>query len=376
MSFCSSCGAQNSDDARFCNKCGTPIQAAPGASAPAPSGGTTTGSGKTGAGATGAGSTGTVTLGGIGIQSQGRTYAVLAAGALAFLALGAGVTYLFLHGSAPPAVATAETTEPGSGTGDPSAPDGVDVPDDDFVMTSGAHVVHRDDGTTGGTGSGTTPPTTQTGSTGGGAAHPDAPRPTGAHTGGTRPTSTGSGTGTGSGTSTGTGSGTSTGTGSGTSTGTGSGTSTGTGSGTSTGTGSGTSTGTGSGTSTGTGTGTGTTPDWGSMQDTVAAEGEEPDYQMQMYSTQVRRFIRQYLLPQATSCFEHASATSRDPVRGTVAIGFDIDARGHAQGASIDRNTTGNEQLARCLQNNVNTWQLPPPPEGTAPIQMQMPFTR
>ena len=111
------------------------------------------------------------------------------------------------------------------------------------------------------------------------------------------------------------------------------------------------------------------------MQGTIDPEGE-PDYQMQMYSTQVRRFIRQYLLPQATSCFEHASAVSRDPVRGTIAIGFDINARGHAESPTIDRNTTGNDALARCLQNNVGTWQLPPPPEGAAPIQMQMPFTR
>jgi hypothetical protein len=352
MSFCPSCGVQNTDDARFCNKCGTAITVGgsnAAGSSPASATASPTNTPPTNTG-------GTVTLAGIGIQSPSKTYAVLAVGALAFLGLGAGLAYFGMRSSGAPATASADTTGgAGTGTGD-ALPDGVDVPDDDFVMTSGAHVVKRgpsapggstapSEGTSGTPTSAThtvTPPAPTAGGTrpthpphGGTAAHPD---PT---------TATGSGSGTGT---------------------------TGTGTGT-TGTGAGTGTGTGTGTASGTGTPPASAVDWDSMSDTIDPDSS-PDYQMQMYSTQVRRFIRQYLLPRATSCFEHASAVQRDPVRGTVAIGFDIDARGHAQSASIDRNTTNIESLGTCLRNEVNGWQLPPPPEGTAPIQMQMPFTR
>lgn len=334
MSFCPSCGAQNTDDARFCNKCGAAIAAVsaatpptrPVAPAPVPAPNTTT-----------------ITLAGIGIQSPGRTYAILGVGALVFLGLGGVIAYVGMHSGGTATAAATQTSGDGSdGSGD-ALPDGVDVPEDDFVMTSGAHVVKRGPSAPGGgttstgtetTGGGTTPPSSGT------AAHATTGTGTTAHTT--------TGTGTTAHTTTGTHTGT---------------------------------TGTdptppSTGTSPSTGTPPGSSVDWGTMEGTVADPADEPDYQMQMYSTQVRRFMRQYLLPQAQSCFEHASATSRDPIHGTVAIGFDIDARGHAQGASVDRNTTGLDNLARCLQNNVNSWQLPPPPADTAPIAMQIPFTR
>jgi hypothetical protein len=108
----------------------------------------------------------------------------------------------------------------------------------------------------------------------------------------------------------------------------------------------------------------------------VAAEGEAPDYEMQHYATEVRRFIRNYYLPRATACFEHESATHRDPISGTIVVGFEIDAHGETQSTSVDRNTTGIDSLARCLQNQVDAWQLPSPPPEAAPVAMQMPFTR
>ncbi len=339
MSFCPRCGVQNTDDARFCNKCGAAIGAAGASAGPASASGPAP-----------TNTSGSITLAGIGIQSPSRTYAVLAVGALAFLALGAGLAYFGMHSGGGAPTASADTTGGGGDSSGDALPAGVDVPDGDFVMTSGARVVKR--GASAST-DGTAPPTTTTS-----AAHTDTTGTTAAtgtgttgrvtppphttvttHTTGstTPPTHT-------------------------------------------------------TGTTTPpdptdppptttptTGSGSGTPPassvDWDAMGQTIDPDSS-PDYQMQMYSTQVRRFIRQYLLPRATSCFEHASAIQRDPVRGTVAIGFDIDARGHAQGATIDRNTTGVDPLATCLRNEVNGWQLPPPPEGTAPIQMQMPFTR
>ena len=97
---------------------------------------------------------------------------------------------------------------------------------------------------------------------------------------------------------------------------------------------------------------------------------------MEHYSTQVRRFIRTYYLQRATSCFEHESATRRDPVRGTVVIGFQITLHGEVESVSIDRNTTGIPTLAACLRNQVDAWQLPSPPPDAAPLPMQMPFSR
>jgi hypothetical protein len=291
----------------------------------------------------------TITLAGIGIQSPGRTYAILGVGALVFLAIGAGIAYVGMHSGGTATAAATQTSGDGSDPSGDALPDGVDVPEDDFVMTSGAHVVKRGPSAPGATtGSGSTGTTT----TGGGATPPS--------TGASAHTTTGTGTTAHTTTGTGTTAHTTTGTGTTAHTGT---------------------TGTdptppSTGTSTSTGTPPGSSVDWGAMEGTVADPGDDPDYEMQMYSTRVRRFMRQYLLPQAQSCFEHASATSRDPIHGTVAIGFDIDARGHAQSASVDRNTTGLDNLARCLQNNVNSWQLPPPPADTAPIAMQIPFTR
>lgn len=330
MSFCPSCGASNTDDARFCNKCGSAITAgAPASTVPLTPPPMSTGG------------TSSVTLAGIGIQSPRKTWAVLGIGALVFLGLGAGLAFVGMRSSGTATTASAETTTGSSDASGDALPDGVDVPEDDFVMSGGARVVKRG-ASAGGTplpSTTTTPPSTTTGGstpshTTGGTTPPHSTTGGTTHTtGGTTPSHT-----TGS-------------------------------------TDHAPSTG-------GTGGTSGSTPppgssvDWDSLSGTVADPSEEPDYQMQMYSTQVRRFIRQYLLPSATSCFEHASATQRDSVHGTVAIGFDIDARGHAQGATIDRNTTGIDTLAHCLQSNVSSWQLPPPPADTAPIQMQMPFTR
>jgi TonB family protein len=112
------------------------------------------------------------------------------------------------------------------------------------------------------------------------------------------------------------------------------------------------------------------------MGGTVAeGEEEEPDLQMSLYSTQVRRYIRNYYAQRAAGCFDHESRVTGQVVRGTVVIGFTIGPAGRVQNATISRNTTGNAALGQCLQRNVASWELPAPPRGE-PLEMEMPFSR
>jgi hypothetical protein len=344
MIFCQGCGAENTDDARFCNKCGSAI-ARPGETggplppaAAAPPAGNNTLSG------------GTVTLAGIGIASPRKTYAILGVGALLFLVLGAGLAWIAMRTGPGTEVATTETGGPEDDgeveIGD-AIPEGVDVPGGEFV-TSGPRVVRP--GTSGATATttpstapstptttpstpGTTTPTTprtpRTDGTPSRTPHTTPDTPTTPGTPSTTPTTP--------------------------------------------------STPTDPTTPSTTPSTTPTTPststrDWGALEEGV--EGEEPDYEMEHYSTEVRRFIRTYYLQRATSCFEHESATRRDPVRGTVVIGFQITLHGEVEHATIDRNTTGIDSLGTCLRNQVDAWQLPSPPPDAAPLPMQMPFSR
>ncbi|HJL20246.1 MAG TPA: AgmX/PglI C-terminal domain-containing protein [Sandaracinaceae bacterium LLY-WYZ-13_1] len=102
---------------------------------------------------------------------------------------------------------------------------------------------------------------------------------------------------------------------------------------------------------------------------------DERDLEMDLYSGRVRSVIRQYYMRRAAGCFDHASRNHRD-VRGTVLIGFEIQDDGTVRDARVDRNTTGIDSLGGCLARQVGSWRLPPPPEGNAPLAMQMPFSR
>jgi outer membrane biosynthesis protein TonB len=109
------------------------------------------------------------------------------------------------------------------------------------------------------------------------------------------------------------------------------------------------------------------------MEETVGEQ--EPDLVMDHYSVTVRRFIRNYYAQRAASCFEHESRTTGQVVRGTVVVSFTIGPDGHAQNATVSRNTTGSASLGQCLQRNVAGWELPVPP-NREPIDMEMPFSR
>jgi TonB family protein len=99
------------------------------------------------------------------------------------------------------------------------------------------------------------------------------------------------------------------------------------------------------------------------------------DREMDAYANSVRGFIRQYYIQRASSCFEHESRNN-ESVRGTVVIGFEIPADGQVRSARVVRNTTGSDALGGCLARQVGSWRLPAPPEGEAPLPMQMPFSR
>lgn len=102
---------------------------------------------------------------------------------------------------------------------------------------------------------------------------------------------------------------------------------------------------------------------------------EEPDYEMDDYSTRVRNVVRTYYARRAQNCFELATR-NHESVRGTVVIGFSIGANGDISRVEVVRNTTGIDTLGACLRGQVDSWELPPPPEGRAPLPMQMPFSR
>ena len=100
---------------------------------------------------------------------------------------------------------------------------------------------------------------------------------------------------------------------------------------------------------------------------------EERDFQMDLYSSQVRFVIQRYYAARAQTCFEHA--TRNNPtVSGVVVVSMTIGADGGVSGTRAIRNTTGNAELGTCLATQVGSWRLPPPPGGE--LEMQMPFSR
>ncbi|MFT5358528.1 MAG: hypothetical protein ACI9KE_005767 [Polyangiales bacterium] len=100
---------------------------------------------------------------------------------------------------------------------------------------------------------------------------------------------------------------------------------------------------------------------------------EERDIEMELYSTRVRFLIRRYYASRAQSCFDRATRNNPS-VSGTVVIAMTIGAEGNVSGTRVARNTTGNEPLGNCLSAQVSSWRLSAPPGGS--LQMQIPFSR
>ena len=105
----------------------------------------------------------------------------------------------------------------------------------------------------------------------------------------------------------------------------------------------------------------------------VDEEPEDRDLEMELYSSRVRFVIRRYYAARAQACFERATRNS-PTVSGTVVVTMTINAEGQVSRSRTTRNTTGDADLGRCLQAQVSTWRLPPPPGGE--LEMQMPFSR
>lgn len=360
MLYCQQCGASNSGDARFCNQCGAKIAdlGEPGGALDRTRPDTLPGtegsephrtSVPSAPPAHGGFDVSTVSLSSIGVRSRGKAWGFIVLVALLLMGIGAGATWLGMQGAEAAPVATAEETEPL-----PEVPTEVEIGD---LLPQGAE-----------------PPDVVTGT----------PRPAKANGGSTRPstaTKTGGSRGTEERASGGSSSGGSSSSGSSSGSSTGGSSSGGSSSGGSSSGGSssgGASSGSsssGGSSSGGSSSGGGSTrpePDWDAMEDEVA---EEIDYEMESYTTQVRSVVRNYYARRAQNCFDLATR-NHDSVRGTVVIGFDIQADGEIVRPSVVRNTTGIESLGACLRGQVDTWRLPPPPEGRAPLPMQMPFSR
>ena len=115
-------------------------------------------------------------------------------------------------------------------------------------------------------------------------------------------------------------------------------------------------------------------PSSGSSSAMAPTEGpDERDLELDLYSSRVRYVIRRYYASRAQACFDRATRNA-PTVSGTVVVSMTIGANGHVSRARTTRNTTGDESLGQCLQAQVSTWRLPPPPGGS--LDMQMPFSR
>lgn len=100
---------------------------------------------------------------------------------------------------------------------------------------------------------------------------------------------------------------------------------------------------------------------------------EERDIEMELYSARVRFLIQRYYASRAQSCFDRATRNNPS-VSGTVVISMTIGAEGNVSRTRVARNTTGNEPLGNCLSAQVSSWRLSAPPGGS--LQMQIPFSR
>ena len=385
--YCQSCGAQNAGEAKFCNQCGTsiaapgekggPIQtqrgagAASGGQAQPAAGGpqnspaaTAVGMGIPQSGAApvspppgggayspyGGQSMLSVSLSSIGVQPSRKIWTIIAVSAVALMALGALGMYLFTGGEPEVAVdqGHAEPDDPFV-IGSPLPP-GAETPEVDFVTGSGGSGSEATMGSTGGSGSSSTMQTTRTTSMRAGGSGSSMSSGGSGGSGSSGSGSSGSGS-SGSGSS-----------GSGSS-GSGSSGSGSTGSGSS-GSGSEMSSGSAGGASQMTGGSTG-------VGDLEAPE--ERDLEMDLYGSRVRFVVRRYYAARAQTCFDRA--TRNNPtISGTVVVAMQIGADGAVTRARVARNTTGNDALGNCLQAQVGTWRLPPPPGGA--LEMQMPFSR
>ena len=62
-------------------------------------------------------------------------------------------------------------------------------------------------------------------------------------------------------------------------------------------------------------------------------------------------------------------------VQRSVTIGMTIGPDGAVSAARVARNTTSDDSLGTCLQNEVRQWRLSPPPGGES-VMMNLPFSR
>ncbi|MEM1413556.1 MAG: AgmX/PglI C-terminal domain-containing protein [Myxococcota bacterium] len=329
--YCQACGAENSEDARFCNQCGATIArpgeaggpiAATQVGVPAGDAGSTVrdaakplspgvaGAGQMGPDPFGGPSMMGVSLAGVGIQSSKKAWGTVLGIALALLAMGAFAGYLMGGGSGEEPVAEAghAQAEDPMVIGAPELPTGIAPPSGEDLAAA---------------------------ANGGGSSRTTA---TMSATAGRTSTSSGSMT------------------------------SSMTASMTASMSASMTTAMTGSGS-----TGSMTSSMSGSAGSGSTDAPEDRGIEMELYSGRVRYTIQRYYQARAQTCFDRATRNA-PTLSGTVVIGLTIQADGSVTNTRVARNTTGDDLLGRCLASNVGTWQLPHPPGGS--LQLTLPFSR
>lgn len=119
--------------------------------------------------------------------------------------------------------------------------------------------------------------------------------------------------------------------------------------------------------------------------DTAQATPERPEpdpappssssssYTATTFGPAARRVVGQRYIGDVQACFD--SADRRSPgFSGTVLMSYMLLEDGRVASARVARNTTGDDELGRCLSGLARSWQLPPPPPRT--LQFSMSFAR
>lgn len=127
-------------------------------------------------------------------------------------------------------------------------------------------------------------------------------------------------------------------------------------------------------------TGGGTTTGGGQPTDGAAGGSEEPvapevsDQEMGIFTNQVALQVSRNR-GQLERCYTLASKANgpADPLEGKIDVQFTVSSDGTAHGEKVVANTSGSDQLGRCVAGLVASWSFPPPP-ALIPVELLWTF--